>query len=97
MDEVFAMDSSEIVAWQAYFAIVPFTQEREDRRFAMLASVIANVSGKSLKQNVPETVFVPNYFDEPEEVPTRSLEEQKQEALAFRQKYSEVQGSKNEA
>jgi len=80
------------MVWEAYFDIFPFTQDREDRRFAMLASVIANTSGKSYKDPFPESFFLPDYLQDQVRtvVPVRSIEVQTQEALAFRQRLAEV-------
>lgn len=57
------MNATEYIGWQAFFEIYPFTQEREDERTALLAQVIANMSGKSLKKPVKLSAFMPVYFE----------------------------------
>ena len=39
------MDPVEYAGWQAYFSIDPFGLQREDARFAMLATVLAQLQG----------------------------------------------------
>lgn len=38
-----SMSASELIEWQAYFSIVPFTQDREDMRTGIIASTIVNM------------------------------------------------------
>ncbi len=53
----------------------------------MLASLTANISGKTLKDPVPESLFLPDYLGEREQVNTeKSIEQQAEEALAFRER-----------
>jgi len=79
----------EYVGWQAFFEIYPFTQEREDERTALLAQVIANMSGKALKREVKMSVFMPSYL--PNEKPvTDPL--QRDEYKAFKQKLQDING-----
>lgn len=86
------MPSTEYLGWQAYFDIYPFTQDREDARFAMLATVIANISGKTLKHSLKETVFIPDYLREKQPaVIEKSLEQQKIEWAIFKEKYQNAQ------
>lgn len=86
------MPASEFFGWQEFFEIYPFTQERADSRFAMLAAVIANVSGKSLKRAMRERDFMPDYLGARRSVVReKSLEEQRLEFLAFKQKLNATQ------
>jgi hypothetical protein len=39
------MDAQEITDWQVLEHVEPFGQAREDARFAMLASIVANAAG----------------------------------------------------
>jgi len=81
------MPASEYFGWQEYFDIYPFTQDREDARFAMLAAVIANVSGKMLKSSMSESVFLPDYLGERKLVVIeKSLEQQAQEFSDFKER-----------
>jgi hypothetical protein len=77
------MPISEFYGWQAYFEIYPFTQDREDARAAMLAAVIANISGKALKHPVKESLFMPEYLQR-EKIITDPL--QRDEYAAFKAK-----------
>lgn len=86
------MPASEFLGWQDYFSIYPFTQEREDARAAMLASVIANISGKVLKQPLKEKVFMPDYLATRQPVVEKSLDQQRLEFLAFKQNLQAAQG-----
>lgn len=86
------MPASEFFGWQSYFDIYPFSEDREDARFAMLAAVIANVSGKSLKRAMRETDFMPNYLGIKQPMMReKSLEEQAREFQEFKQKLNAVQ------
>lgn len=85
------MPSTEYLGWQAYFDIYPFTQDREDERFAMLASVIANVSGKTLKHSLRETDFMPDFLQERKSIMIeKSLDQQHLEFIAFKEKLNAV-------
>lgn len=85
------MSAEEIVTWKQYFDLFPFSVERQERGFAMLASVITNVSGKMYKNPIPEIYFMPDYLGERQAVvTTKSIEQQTQEALKFRERLAEV-------
>ncbi|HLE52697.1 MAG TPA: hypothetical protein VI755_11580 [Anaerolineales bacterium] len=74
--------------WEVYFEIYPFSQDREDERFAMLAAVIANMSGKTLARAVSERVFMPNHLGHPPMVAqSKSLEQQHAEFREFTARY----------
>lgn len=92
LDAVYAMPASEFLGWQAYFEIYPFSEERQDARFAMLATVIANISGKTLKHSLKEKDFMPDYLNERNRiVPDKSLEEQRLEFVAFKEQLQAAQ------
>jgi hypothetical protein len=76
------------MVWKEYFSLYPFSQERQERSFAMLASLIANISGKTLNEPLHEDFFMPDYLNEREqvEVVEKSIEQQTEEALVFRQR-----------
>jgi hypothetical protein len=85
------------VYWQRFFEIYDFTQDREDQRFAMLATVISNMSGKALKRSVDLTTFMPNYPDwrEKKHASTSpSLEQQTAQFKAFHAELKAKQGIK---
>jgi hypothetical protein len=83
------MNATEFIGWQSYFDIYPFTQEREDARTALLAQMIANMSGKSLKKFAKLSAFLPVYI-ESEKIITDPL--QRDEYKAFKQKLQDVKG-----
>jgi hypothetical protein len=60
------LPASEIEFWTAYYSIFPFPQEREDARTALLAQVISNMSGRTLKDNYLRKLqdFLPDYLEE---------------------------------
>ena len=60
----------------------------------MLAAVIANISGKSLKHPMRETDFIPDFLGERNKpvVIEKSLEQQKLEWANFKEKYQAAQG-----
>lgn len=87
------MPATEFFGWQEFFTIYPFSEERQDARVAMLAAVIANVSGKSLKRTMRERDFLPDYLGtRPSVVVEKSLETQRAEFIAFKEKLNAVQG-----
>jgi len=81
------MRASEFIGWQAYFEVYPFTQEREDERTALLAQVVANMSGKSLKKTIKLSAFMPVYFEN-ERIITDPL--QRDEYRAWKQKAQDL-------
>lgn len=83
------MSANEFMGWQAYFEIYPFTQQREDERTALLAMVVANMSGKSLKKQIKLSAFLPVYL-ESEKIITDPL--QRDEYRAWKQKMADVKG-----
>ena len=86
------MPASEYLDWQQYFDIYPFSEDREDARFAMLAAVIANVSGKTLKNSLRESMFMPDYLKERNKpMIEKSLEQQAREWAEFKAKYQAAQ------
>jgi hypothetical protein len=85
------MSSTEINGWKEYFNIYPFTQDREDYRIALLASVIYNTSGKTFKKSMDMDKFLPDYLKQKITV-RKSLEQQKAEALAWATYYKSHRG-----
>ena len=75
--------------WIEFFSIYPFTQDREDERVALLATVIANISGKALKRPAKITDFLPVYVptDKPITDPL-----QRDEYRAFKNKLQDAKG-----
>lgn len=87
------MPASEFFGWQEYFEIYPFSEDRQDARVAMLASVIANISGKILKRTMREADFMPDYLQEQNKiVADKSLAQQRLEFLMFKQQLQAAQG-----
>lgn len=61
----------------------------------MIASVIANVSGKALKKSVKVSDFLPHYIKEQKKANTdKSLKEQEEEMKAFAAKLKSMTGQK---
>jgi hypothetical protein len=90
------MPAGEYADWQEYFSIYPFTQDREDARAAMLAAVIANVSGKTLKKPLSESTFLIDYLGERQTAKPRaapSIEQQQAEFAAFIKKYKAAEAT----
>lgn len=84
------LPASEIEFWKAYYSIYPLPAERDDMRAALLAAVIANVSGKTLKKSLPENAFLPDYLKDrkaPAAAKAKSIEQQNAEFAAFVAKY----------
>ena len=86
------MPANDFVGWQAYFEIYPFTQEADDIRTAVLAQVIANISGKTLKNPMKLSAFLqmlPAYLETQKPI-TDPL--QRNEYKAFKQKLQDAKG-----
>lgn len=60
------LPASEILGWEEYFSIVPFTQDREDARVAQIAQTITNMAGKELKRGIFMDIgkFIPDFWNE---------------------------------
>lgn len=60
----------------------------------MLAAVIANVSGKTLRHSMREVDFLPDFLQERKQpiVIEKSLEQQHLEFVAFKEKLQAAQG-----
>lgn len=95
------MPASEFRDWQRFFAIVPFSEDRTDIRFAKLSSLIANIEGKSLKegQTVKTDEFLDDYFGDIEAArkhqreiaEAKSLEQQQADSNAFAERLRKLQ------
>lgn len=57
------IDSKEFLRWMAFSRLEPFGQEVEDRRFARLAALIANVNRDPKRKPTAYTLedFMPDY------------------------------------
>lgn len=84
------LPASEIVFWEEYFNIYPFTQDREDARTAQVAQTVTNMQGRFAKNPLPLSYFLPDFYDEKKD--NYTIEEQTQRALAFREKMQRLQG-----
>ena len=83
------LPASELLDWEEYFSIFPFNQDRADLRVAMLASTIANMSGKQERSAVSEKLFLPNYLHDTSEhmLTNKSVEQQHTEFRSFTATY----------
>lgn len=82
LKEIYELPASEIAIWKEYFSIFPFSQERADERTAVLASTIANVSGKTIKKPVDLDFFMPDYLGE-KDSSDKSLKQQADDDREF--------------
>lgn len=83
------MPASEIIGWQVFFSIYPFTQDREDKRMGQLAWIINWVNGGKAEL----AKFIPNYlkqFEPKKPVDVKSVEIQDRELDEFKRKYLEA-------
>lgn len=64
------MESDEFFLWLAEYQRRPWGEERADLRAGIVASTVANFSGRSLKDNHEKSAFdfMPYYESEPEEI-----------------------------
>lgn len=88
------LPASEIMLWKEYYNIFPFPQERDDQRAAVLATTVANVSGKTLKKSIEIDTFMPDYLGEKDPV-EKSLREQEEEDRRFGEALLEMQRKSN--
>jgi len=89
------MPASEYLGWQSFFDIYPLTQDREDQRVALLATIISNMSGKTLKHSIDMNTFMPDYLQEsPAPIVEKSIEQQRAEWDSFKARLRVAQESK---
>ena len=85
------MASSEIMYWSSYFEGNPTDSQRLDYIISLLAMQIADFrnANKTKGKPVSPNEFLPDYLKSPEEKKNRSksLEQQKAEALQWAAKY----------
>jgi len=86
------MPASEFIGWQAYFDIYPFTQAREDERHAEMLSVLTYMSGRTLKNPTPESVFMPDYLQQRTAAKVIKDPLQRDDYAAFAAKLKAAQG-----
>jgi hypothetical protein len=53
------MTASEFAGWRAFFSLEPWGFHEENRRMAVLASTISNMSGKIVRRPVTPDAFMP--------------------------------------
>lgn len=63
------MSSRELTEWQAFFALEPFGEQRDDLRSAIVAATVANASRDAKRRPEPFEVgdFMPRFEEEPEQ------------------------------
>ena len=83
------LPASEIEFWRVYYDIFPFPQEREDARTALLAEVISNMSGRTLKEAHLAKVedFMPAYLLDEREKEERFVKRQIEREMKMGQKF----------
>jgi hypothetical protein len=97
--EVYSLPAQEILGWEEYFRIYPFTQDREDARAAMIAERITNSIGMLLSQNarkttynpIPMREFLPDYLGERKSASEKSLEEQRKDWERFKSQARQIE------
>jgi len=83
------MPASEIIGWQVFFSIYPFTQDREDMRMGQLSWIMNRVNGGKTEL----AKFIPNYLKDIEpkkQVAVKSLEVQDKELDEFKKRYMDA-------
>ncbi len=90
MEELLELPASELMGWQEYFDIYPFTQDREDARAALIAQTITNMSGKAVKKQMDIDLFIPKWLNDSVSTP-RTLEQQVEADKAFGEKLMQMQ------
>lgn len=58
---ILRMSSTEFMQWQAVAKFKPFGDSRSDIQMAILASTIANMSGKTVKKDTTLADFLPDW------------------------------------
>jgi len=92
------LPASEINFWKSYYSLYPFPQERDDQRTALLATVISNMSGLTLKHSIDMNIFMPDYLKEsPAPIVEKSIEQQRAEWDDFINRLQVAQESKPHA
>ena len=61
------LTAEQFAEWAAFFGLEPWGFHEENRRMAVVASTVANMSGKKVKRPVPVTDFMPKDSSEQEE------------------------------
>jgi hypothetical protein len=92
LQEIYQLPASEIVVWKEYFGTYPFSQDRQDMRFALLCQTVSNMSGRTLKESAQRAIedFMPDYFGRrsPDKV---SIEQQERSDREFGEKLMQLQ------
>ena len=89
----------EIQEWMQYRAIFGFRRDREDVRTALLAERITNEIGMLLAQGAGKKSykyigldkFMPQYFEKEIVVIDKTIDQQKQDWAAFKQKARQIE------
>ena len=88
------LPASEVEYWKAYYSIFPLPQERDDQRTALLATIISNMSGLTLKHSIDMNTFMPDYLQEsPAPIREKTLQEQKRDWDDFKARLRVAQGT----
>lgn len=85
------LPASEIVFWQEYFDIYPFTQEREDARAALIAQTVTNMQGRYVENPQSIDKFMPNFHSK-----KTSLQRQIDRANQFASKLQELKARQSQ-
>lgn len=56
------MSAQEFAQWGVFLSVEPFGDMRRDLHAAIIASTIANMSGKTLRKEASAADFIPNFM-----------------------------------
>ena len=56
------MSAEEFIQWGVFLSIEPFGDFRADVHMAIIASTIANMSGKTVRRDTKPADFIPNFM-----------------------------------
>jgi len=91
VEEIRALPASEIAGWMEYFKIYPFTQVREDFRFARTLQFLNRVpQSMAIRGDKSWEWFMPDYLGT-RDLSELSEQEQIEAELAFEKKYEEAE------
>lgn len=82
------MPALHFLQWKEYFSIFPFSEDRQDLRMAVLASVIYNTSGKTFKSTLGPSTFLFDFLGSRSEIvfTPKSIEQQLEDSRRFKEK-----------
>lgn len=93
VEEVLDLPASELLGWENYFSIYPFTQDREDYRMARIIEMI-NLSTQNMGyRNKNFLYFMPDYLVEPKSEEQKLDEERRFVQMAIAAGFAKMEGA----